>query len=143
MKILSVRKQPSEANRILAYFLQTWKGISSKIYEDCILNSVNASNPLPDWYILVNENEEIIGCAGLITNDFISRMDLYTWLCTLFIEENYRGNNYAELLINHIKSDAKNMGFQELNLCTDHIGYNEKFGFTYVGQGYRPDFLKA
>lgn len=28
------------------------------------------------------------------------------------------------------------MGFNYLNLCTDHVGYYEKYGFQYIGQGY-------
>lgn len=34
--------------------------------------------------------------------------------------------------------DAKNAGFIAVYLCTDHIGYYEKYGFEYIGDGYHP-----
>lgn len=79
-----------------------------------------------------------MGCAGLITNDFISRGDLYPWVCALFIDEKERGNGYSALLLNKAKSDAQKSGFNNLYLCTEHVGLYEKFGFEYIGQGYHP-----
>ncbi|TYR78647.1 hypothetical protein FZC66_18785 [Priestia megaterium] len=29
-------------------------------------------------------------------------------------------------------------GFNKVFLCTDHIGYYEKYGFTYIDDGYHP-----
>lgn len=137
MKIISVRENPEYKDIAIRYFLQSWSEISPVIYEDCINHCIDAPLPLPQWYLLEKDNK-IIGCAGLITNDFVSRMDLYPWVCALFIEEEHRGNSYGSLLLEKAKQDTKKFGFKHLNLCTDHIGLYEKYGFKYLGQGHHP-----
>lgn len=136
IKLISVRENPEYKEKAISYFQSKWS-IWPIIYVDCIEHCIRTENPLPQWYLLEKDGE-IIGSAGLITNDFISRMDLYPWLCGLFIEEAHRGNRYPTLLIERAKEDTLKAGFKELNLCTGHIGYYEKYGFTYIGQGYHP-----
>jgi N-acetylglutamate synthase-like GNAT family acetyltransferase len=137
MRVISIRENPEFRELAISYFQKSWPKVNPSIYKDCIGNSINASQSLPQWYLL-QKDDEIIGCAGLITNDFISRMDLYPWICALFIEEKHRGSNYGSLLIEKAKEDAKKFGFDSSYLCTDHIGYYEKLGFTYFAQGYHP-----
>lgn len=137
MKIISVRENPEYCNQAISYIQSKWDEVLPEIYDDCIRHSLMSENNLPQWYILELDNE-IIGCAGLITNDFISRMDLYPWLVALFIDEDQRGNNYAKLLMDKAKEDTKAFGYKKLFLCTDHVGYYEKYGFSYIGDGYHP-----
>lgn len=137
MKIISIRENPAYKDKAIAYFQNSWQSVWPIIYEDCITHSLSARNALPQWYLL-EKNKEIIGGAGLITNDFISRGDLYPWICAIYINEEHRGNAYSSLLIEQAKSDAHKAGFNYLYLCTSHIGFYEKFGFTYIGQGYHP-----
>lgn len=137
MKIISVRDNPEYKQTAIEYLQKSWPEISGVMYDDCITHSLTAKNTLPQWYLLEKECE-IIGCAGLITNDFISRGDLYPWVCAIFIDENHRGNNYSALLIDKAKDDTRKFGFDNLYLCTDHVGFYEKQGFTYIGQGYHP-----
>ncbi|WP_132249942.1 GNAT family N-acetyltransferase [Natranaerovirga pectinivora] len=138
MNVISIKKHPEYKDRAIKYFQSKWASKNSmKVYEDCITNCITTSNPLPQWYLLM-DNDNIIGCAGLITNDFISRMDLYPWVCAVYIEKEYRGNAYGSILLEQAKKDAKEGGFPHLYLCTDHIGYYEKYGFQYIGTGYHP-----
>ena len=137
LKIISIREKPEYKNQAITYFQQSWTSVWPIIYQDTITHCINARNPLPQWYLLEKGNE-IIGCAGLVTNDFISRGELYPWICALFIEEKHRGNAYGSLLVEKAKSDAKKIGFTHIYLSTTHIGFYEKYDFNYIGQGYHP-----
>lgn len=137
MRIISVREKPEYKDQVIAYLQKSWNKVLPVIYKDCVDHCIEAAHPLPQWYVL-EKNDEIIGCAGLVTNDFISRMDLYPWLCALFIDEGHRGHNYGSMLMDKAKEDAGKAGFRHLYLCTDHIGYYEKYGFSYIGNGYHP-----
>lgn len=138
MTLISLREHPEYAPQAIAYFQKRWATENSRrVYEDCITHALDTKSSLPHWYLLL-EGETIIGCAGLIPNDFISRMDLWPWLCALYIEEDYRGKNLASLLLEKAKTDARVAGFDTLYLCTDHVGYYERFGFHYLAEGYHP-----
>ena len=138
LHINSVRENPEYKEQAIAYFQKHWASEDSMmVYEDCISHCITAKAPLPQWYLLL-EGERAVGCAGLITNDFISRMDLYPWLCALYIEADCRGRALGRLLIEKCKADTKAAGFEKLYLCTDHIGYYEHYGFTHIGTGYHP-----
>lgn len=138
MNIVSVRENHEYVQPAIKYFQEQWASEDTlMVYEDCISHAITSDNPLPQWYLLLKDTETV-GCAGLITNDFISRMDLYPWLCAVFIEEAHRGNRYGKLLIERAKCDAKLSGFENLYLYTDLIGYYEKYGFSYIGDGYHP-----
>lgn len=138
MRIISIREQQLYAKDAIAYFQKCWASEENKmVYEDCILSCLNSDSPLPQWYLLL-EDDQIIGCAGLVTNDFISRMDLWPWLCALYIEEEHRGHSYGNILIGQIKKDAKRLGFSSIYLSTDLIGYYERYGFEKIGTGFHP-----
>lgn len=66
MKIISVRETPHWAAEATAYFQEQWASEETMmLYQDAIERSLTAANPLPQWYLLV-EDELIVGCAGLI-----------------------------------------------------------------------------
>ena len=139
MKIISVRDNPGSVNIFVDYFSKCWASeLTKPIYQNCIENSVHASVLLPQWYLLVDESGATIGGAGLVTNDFISRMDLLPWLCALHVDESRRNKGYGALLIKHVCEESRRLGFLNIYLSTDHTGYYERHSFTYIGNGFHP-----
>lgn len=137
MKIISIRENPEYKDKAIQYISSKWESVPVIVYEDSITHSLTTKSPLPQWY-LMEKDGQIIGCAGLITNDFVSRMDLYPWVCALYIDENQRGNAYGAMLLEKAKEDSKHAGFENLYLTTALTGFYEKYGFRYIGQGYHP-----
>ena len=136
--VVSVKENPALVDEAIRYISAKWAFPKSMaVYDDCIRHMMDADSDLPQWYLLCLDGHPI-GCAGLIPNDFISRMDLAPWLCALYVEEAYRGHAFGSLLIERIKADAAAFGYDSLYLATDHIGYYEHYGFSHIGTGYHP-----
>lgn len=136
--ILSLRENPHLLESCIAFFIKHWADENTiKMYEDGISCALKSDNFFPQWYMGIKE-DKIIACCGLITNDFISRMDLYPWLCALFVEEEYRLNHYAKMLVQKAKLECKNAGFKKLYLCSDLEDFYEKLGFDFLTFGYHP-----
>lgn len=127
MKVIHLREHPEYLQEAIAYFQSKWASPASmKVYEDSLTHSF-ADTDLPQWFLLVDNQAaavpSIIGCGGLITNDFISRMDLMPWLCALYVDPHYRRQGGARLLIDTIKQSAATAGFSTLYLCTDLVSF--------------------
>ena len=138
MEIISVRAQPGCADAAIAFLQQAWGGGNNEImYEDCVRHCLGSPSPQPQWYLL-RDGETLAGCAGLIPNDFISRMDLWPWICALYVAREHRGHEYGRRLLDYAKADARQLGFRKIYLSTEHIGYYERYGFAYLGQGWHP-----
>jgi predicted N-acetyltransferase YhbS len=79
------------------------------------------------------KGDEIIGSYGLIENDFMVRKDLTPWLCALYVEESERRRSLCGELLAHGLKEAAKLGFAKVYLCTDHIGYYERYGWNLSG----------
>ncbi len=98
------------------------------------VRNASTKNDLPQFYIMLI-GRKIIGCALLLTNDIISRQDLYHRVGCLFVEEAERGRAYGRRLLDHALLQAGQAGFPKAYLTTDHDGYYEKYGWIRMDDG--------
>lgn len=80
------------------WFSRKWS-VDKELYRQSLDLSIKKKDKVPQWYLLLNENDEIIGGAGVIDNDFHKRKDLTPNICALYVEENYRGRNISKDLL--------------------------------------------
>lgn len=138
MNVVSVREHPEYKQAAIRFFQDKCAAPQSEmVYENCIRHALLTEAPLPQWYLLEDE-DDIIGCAGLVPNDFISRMDLWPWICALYIDPAHQANEHTAMLLDRAKQDARAAGFRRVYLRTDRLGFYEQFGFTHIGTGYHP-----
>lgn len=135
VEIVNVKGYQGGLDKAVDYIHGVWGSEKNYLYyKDAIYHSSLTEKPLPMFFLLL-KNNEIIGCSALITNDFISRHDLYPWIACLFVDEKERGQEYGNLLMEHAEKEAKNIGFSIVYLTTDHDGYYEKYGWRRIEDG--------
>jgi N-acetylglutamate synthase-like GNAT family acetyltransferase len=104
-------------------------------FADAIRHSSKAETGLPRFYLLLKQNE-MVGCCGLVTNDFISRHDLYPWMAGIYVIKSERGQHLGNFMMRHAEAEAKIAGHSTLYLTTDHDGYYEKYGWERMEDGF-------
>ncbi len=133
-RIIALRNDASFAIIAADWFSSKWS-IPKSVYEESI--AVCTSNPngrVPQWYLAVNERNEIIAGMGLIDNDFHDRPDLEPNICAVFVEKPYRGRGIAKTMLDYVRADASRLDYEKVYLCTGHTSFYERCGWHYKCQ---------
>lgn len=97
-----------------------------------IEHSMQDDKRIPQTYGLFLDIQ-IIGMYQFSYDDLIIRPDIYPWLANVYIDEQYRGKGYSNILLQSVRKNAKaNTNFKELYLYTKHLGLYEKFGWKFI-----------
>jgi len=140
-KILKLRNYPEIKQRSAEWFHSKW-GIPLKAYIESMKECISGSSFVPQWYIVMMD-DQIIGGAGVIENDFHDRKDLIPNVCAVYVEQQYRNNGIAGILLDHICNDFYHNGIDTLYLITDHDRFYERYGWQFfcMAQGEGEDTL--
>lgn len=127
---LRLSDKPALLEAAALWFHENW-GIDREIYLASMRESLKDGAVVPRWY-LVLDGEKIIAGAGVIENDFHPRHDLTPNVCAVFTLPAFRGQGIAGRLLAYICRDMAANGTRTLYLLTDHIGFYERYGWTYL-----------
>ena len=89
-------------------------------------------NRLPQTFIALIKDEPVRMYQISMSDDLVSRPDIYQWLVNVYVDEKRRGNSICRKLMNTVKENAKSISLNELYLYTKHVGLYEKFGWKFI-----------
>jgi N-acetylglutamate synthase-like GNAT family acetyltransferase len=128
---MKLADRPELLNQAAAWFSDKWQ-ISAAAYRESMQTSIQQQKGVPQWYVILDDQQQIIAGAGIIENDFHNREDLAPNLCALFVEETYRKQNIAKQLLDFARADMGRAGVEQLYLVTDLECFYEKCGWTFL-----------
>ena len=124
----SLRGVPSLAESAAEWFHEKW-GVPKSVYLTHMRAYLDRESDL-GWYICL-DGERIVGGLGVTENDFHDRKDLAPNVCAVYTEAHCRGRGIAGRLLELAVEDMRRAGVSPLYLVTDHVGFYERYGWTF------------
>lgn len=128
--IIPLRDRVDMSDKAAAWFHEKWN-VPEAVYLESIQDGQKNPTNVPQWYVVIDK-DKIIGGFGLIDNDFHKRKDLTPNVCAVFVEEEYRNCGVAKSMLDFACKEARDMGYSNLYLITDHEQFYEKCGWDFL-----------
>ena len=77
-------------------------------------------------------NGHIVGMGTIMKTDYYPLPEIYPWISTLFVSEDYRGNGICGKMIAFANAYAREIGFDKTYIPTEYVGLYERYGYQYV-----------
>lgn len=77
---------------------------------------------------------EIVGITSIMKTDYYPLPEIFPWISSVFVTEEYRGYRISENLIDAANGYAKKNGFDRTYIPSEHIGLYEKYGYNFLKQ---------
>ena len=87
-----------------------------------------------DWEspFVAMDGERIVGMVTVGKTDYYPLPEIFPWVSTLFVSEEYRGRRISGTLIDCANRYIRGLGFGRSYIPTEHVGLYEKYGYRYV-----------
>lgn len=70
--------------------------------------------------------------ATIMKTDYYPLPEIYPWISTVFVSEEYCGHKISEKLIEFANEYAYEIGFNKTYIPTEYVGLYEKYGYHYI-----------
>lgn len=81
--------------------------------------------------LLLTDGDELISFCTYAEKDDIQPTDFSPWMGFIYTFPQHRGHRYVGILIDEVERLAKNDGFSEVYISTNHVGLYEKYGCEF------------
>lgn len=87
-----------------------------------------------DWeaVFVAMAGDRIIGMTSIMKEDYYPLPEIYPWISSVFVTEEYRGHRISEKLIDAANVYAKEKCFNRTYIPSEHTGLYEKYGYHYL-----------
>lgn len=130
-EILGIRDHGELVGKAARWFHEKWQ-YPMEAYiqsmEECLQN---AEKSIPRWYVVM-DGKQIIAGLGVIENDFHDRKDLTPNICSVFVEEAWRGRGIAGKMLQFVCDELAADGIDPVYLVTDHTSFYERYGWEFL-----------
>lgn len=75
---------------------------------------------------------KVIGMISLLKTDYYPLPDIFPWVSSLFVTEEWRGRRLSQRLVEHANAYAESLGFERTYIPSEHVGLYEKYGYRYL-----------
>lgn len=133
VKIVNLIDEQEYLNEVSEWIWKEWSKSNGAKLEDIIYRSKHSikKEGIPQMYIAKYKNE-VVGVVSLWRNDLISRQDLFPWMATLYVKENFRNIGIGKKLQYKCIEETKKMNYEDLYLITEHKSYYERTGWRFL-----------
>lgn len=128
--ILCLTDHPELTERYAQWQHSKW-GVPTQAYLDSLNEAKQSQSGVPAWYAILDDAQNIIAGLGVIENDFHKRPDLAPNVCAVYVEEAWRKQGLARLLLNHACRELASKGIHDTYLITSHTDFYERCGWSF------------
>ena len=129
LRIQKVEKD-SGLREDLLHFVENFSWLEVKEHMTHMIRNWN----FEDWetpFVAITDGK-IVGMATLMKTDYYPLPEIFPWVSSVFVTEEYRGQRISGQLIDFANEYARALGFRKTYIPSEHIGLYEKYGYSYV-----------
>lgn len=135
-----IRLDRSDAHRAyvdkVVEWFYAWWGVPGKFkleqVREFVQHSLNDGTHLPQLFGAVEDGKLLGVFAISMSDDLITRCDVYPWLANVYVDAKLRGRGVGRFLLSKLDEVMVALRIPELFLYTSHVGLYEKFGFEFI-----------
>lgn len=113
---------PAAIEKLADWHHQEWQHLNDPAYDlkARITEYETYTNHYPTMFV-AHQNSTPLGSARLVENDMDTHPELYPWLASLYVHQDYRQNGIGSALIKITEKAATDLNFESIYLFTEDM----------------------